>query len=127
MYLLRFILILSPLLLTNQSTSGDLRVEVKHKVTDCKRRTQKGDRITWTYTGTLVSGKGFDEGTFTATLGAGDVIEGMDRAMRKMCVGEKRKAIIPPHLGYGEKGTNKQTNILSFVSGWRRVTVMPDV
>lgn len=38
------------------------------------------------------------------TLGANKVIEGLNRGLLNMCVGEKRVIIIPPHLGHGENG-----------------------
>lgn len=47
------------------------------------------------------------EKTYNVVLGAGQVILGMEQALLEMCVGEKRKAIVPPHLGYGERGVGK--------------------
>lgn len=37
-------------------------------------------------------------------LGTGKVIDGLDLALRGMCVGEKRLVTVPPHLGHGENG-----------------------
>lgn len=37
-------------------------------------------------------------------LGGGKIIDGLDEALRNMCVGERRTVLVPPHLGHGEKG-----------------------
>jgi FKBP-type peptidyl-prolyl cis-trans isomerase len=62
------------------------------------------------YTGTLYKdGSQFDSSVgrapFDFTLGAGMVIKGWDNGLQDMCVGEKRKLVIPSALGYGAGGS----------------------
>ena len=62
------------------------------------------------YTGWLTNGTKFDSsvdrGTpFRFNLGGGQVIQGWDRGVKGMKVGEKRLLILPPALAYGEAGT----------------------
>ncbi len=61
------------------------------------------------YTGTLKDGTVFDssrgKATFKTTIGVGRVIQGWDQGVAGMKVGERRKLIIPPNLGYGAQGS----------------------
>ena len=42
--------------------------------------------------------------TYDTYVGKGDLIQGMEEGLLGMCVGERRIVVVPPFLGYGEKG-----------------------
>lgn len=67
-----------------------------------------GEMVSVHYRGTLTNGKEFDSsygrGPFQFPLGAGRVIRGWDEGVAGMKVGGKRRLVIPPDLGYGERG-----------------------
>ena len=72
-----------------------------------------GEKVTVHYTGWLDNngqpGKKFDSsvdrGTpFTFIIGIGQVIKGWDEGVMSMKIGEKRRLVIPAHLGYGARG-----------------------
>jgi FKBP-type peptidyl-prolyl cis-trans isomerase FkpA len=71
---------------------------------------KEGSKVTVHYTGTLESGKKFDSSVDRGkpfgpiTLGKREVIKGWEEGLQGMKVGGKRKLIIPPSLGYGERG-----------------------
>jgi len=61
------------------------------------------------YTGMLTNGKVFDSSIergepIEFILGEGQVIQGWDEGIALMNVGDKLRLIIPPEIGYGEKG-----------------------
>ena len=70
---------------------------------------KKGQTVFVHYTGTLTNGKKFDSSRdrgepFSFKLGEGRVIPGWDEALSTMKIGDRRKLIIPPKLGYGAAG-----------------------
>ena len=59
------------------------------------------------YTGSLLNGQVFDSSIKRgqpARFAIGQVIEGWNEALVQMMKGEKRTLIIPPELGYGQRG-----------------------
>ncbi|GAA2384216.1 FKBP-type peptidyl-prolyl cis-trans isomerase [Dactylosporangium salmoneum] len=69
-----------------------------------------GQQVSVHYVGVALStGREFDAswnrgGSFDFALGRGQVITGWDRGVAGMRVGGRRKLVIPPHLGYGDRG-----------------------
>merc|ERR1711973_150796 len=86
-----------------------LGVEYLSKPDECERLAKNGDLLEMHYTGTLEDGKKFDSSrdrseAFKFQIGVGQVIKGWEEGVLGMCVGEKRKLIVPPALGYGDQG-----------------------
>lgn len=103
------------LLMVIQSWAGEedkkkkLQIGVKKRVDNCKTKSRKGDTLHMHYTGKLEDGTEFDSSIprgdpFVFTLGSGQVIKGWDQGLLGMCVGEKRKLVIPSDMGYGDRG-----------------------
>jgi peptidylprolyl isomerase len=70
----------------------------------------KGSRATVHYVGVAHStGEQFDaswdrDESFDFVVGQGQVIAGWDNGVAGMRVGGRRRLVIPPHLGYGDRG-----------------------
>jgi len=85
-----------------------LKVEHVLVPDSCEVKAQNGNLLTMHYTGTLEDGTKFDSSVdrnepFKFQIGVGQVIRGWEEGVVGMCVGEKRKLIVPPELGYGEQ------------------------
>ncbi|XP_018412102.1 PREDICTED: peptidyl-prolyl cis-trans isomerase FKBP10 isoform X2 [Nanorana parkeri] len=75
----------------------------------CPREVQMGDFVRYHYNGTLKDGLKFDASydrgiAVAGFVGIGRLITGLDRGILGMCVNERRKLVVPPHLGYGSIG-----------------------
>lgn len=100
----------------NNFLKGDMTESIKNNMLEIETivkgsgtEAKVGDNLTVHYTGTLEDGTKFDSsvdrGTpFNFILGIGQVIEGWEKGMEGMKVGEKRKLTIQPEYAYGERG-----------------------
>lgn len=86
-----------------------LQIDYLTPTIECTRKTKPGDSISMHYSGSLLkTGEEFDSSygrkkPLDFVLGTGRVIKGWDEGLNDMCIGERRKLIIPPHLGYGDR------------------------
>lgn len=77
---------------------------------DGKTYPKAGDKLSMHYTGTLAAdGSKFDSSLdrgqpFSFTIGVGQVIQGWDKGVMQMSLGEKAVLRIPSALGYGPSG-----------------------
>ncbi|XP_017284993.1 peptidyl-prolyl cis-trans isomerase FKBP10 [Kryptolebias marmoratus] len=77
----------------------------------CPREVQTEDFVRYHFNGTFYEdGKQFDSSydrgkAFISQVGLGRLITGMDRGLQGMCVNERRRITVPPHLAYGSIGT----------------------
>ena len=82
------------------------------KVVDCNRPSRIGDALSVHYRGSLEANgeefeSNYDDDPFKFTLGRGEVIQGWDKGLLNMCVGEHRKLTIPSTMAYGNQATGK--------------------
>ncbi|MCL2126917.1 MAG: peptidylprolyl isomerase [Treponema sp.] len=90
-----------------QQTPSGIRFVIQKGGTGAKPSPGKTVRVN--YKGALLSGQVFDSSDtqgrpFEFPAGVGRVIKGWDEMVMDMKIGEKRVAIIPPELAYGERG-----------------------
>ncbi|KAK6042140.1 peptidyl-prolyl cis-trans isomerase, FKBP-type [Cooperia oncophora] len=89
----------------------EIKIVKPIKKEECKEVSKAGDEVLQFYRLTDKDGKeigsNFGKEPYTFVLGKGRVIAGMDRAMIGMCIGEKRKIVIPGKLGFGVGGRER--------------------
>ncbi len=104
----KFIFIL--IFISKITLSADL--EIKNNVEGYGVEILNHSKIKVHYIGTLEDGTKFDSSydrgePFTFQIGLRQVIEGWEKGIIGMKVGGKRTLIIPPELGYGERGAGE--------------------
>jgi FKBP-type peptidyl-prolyl cis-trans isomerase len=94
------------LAVTDSSTAGLKFIMVKANPSGAALKS--GQSVIVNYTGKFIAGKKldnvFDSGNFTFVLGARQVVDGFDKGIAKMRVGEKATLIFLSSLGYGANG-----------------------
>ncbi|KAG7317452.1 hypothetical protein KOW79_019750 [Hemibagrus wyckioides] len=94
----------------NASPSEELLIDRYSLPTRCGREVRVGDYVRYHYTGSFPDGRIFDSSErkgmalFVPVGVDSKVIPGLDKGVVGMCVNERRKITIPPHLGYGISG-----------------------
>ncbi|TVY34142.1 FK506-binding protein [Lachnellula occidentalis] len=105
---MRFAILSIAALVTAVLAADEVGIEVTRAV-ECERKSQKGDKVSVHYKGTLASDgskfdASYDRGTpLSFVVGNGQVIKGWDDNLLGMCIGEKRTLTIPPAFGYGDR------------------------
>lgn len=90
-----------------EKTESGLRYQIIQKGNG--KPAQKGRTVSVHYSGSLENGKVFDSSynrkkPIEFPLGMGHVIEGWDEGIQLLKEGDKARFVIPPYLGYGERG-----------------------
>lgn len=101
----------------NKKVDSKIKVQTNKNMTEFKKEITKqgtgvgavnGNTVSMIYTGKFLDGKVFDSNTsanpFTFVLGKGQVIQGWEKGVLGMKVGEKATLSIPYSMAYGESG-----------------------
>uniref|UniRef100_A0A672G0V9 peptidylprolyl isomerase n=1 Tax=Salarias fasciatus TaxID=181472 RepID=A0A672G0V9_SALFA len=102
-------LVYDVMLVDIHNPKDNITIEQQLVPESCTRKSVVGDYIRYHYNGTFLNGVTFDtsyqrNSTYNTYIGMGYVIAGMDQGLLGVCIGERRRITIPPHLAYGEQG-----------------------
>uniref|UniRef100_A0A8C8ILY6 peptidylprolyl isomerase n=1 Tax=Oncorhynchus tshawytscha TaxID=74940 RepID=A0A8C8ILY6_ONCTS len=105
-------LVFNVLLADLHNPKDDITVENQVVPEACARKSVAGDYMRYHYNGTFLNGVTFDtsyqrNNTYNTYIGMGYVISGMDKGLQGVCIGERRRVTLPPHMAYGEQGAGK--------------------
>ncbi len=90
-----------------EKTASGLRYQIIQKGDGAKA--ENGKTVSVHYKGSLPDGTVFDSSykrnqPIDFPLGMGNVIAGWDEGIALLSIGDKARFVIPPHLGYGQRG-----------------------
>jgi len=93
----------------NYDPNEELKVQILTMPEQCPRKSKQGDKLTIHYSGFLPDGKMFDSSLVRNApldfiLGSQSILPGWNGGLHSMCVGEKRKLIVPSRYAFGEEG-----------------------
>uniref|UniRef100_A0A1A8D6I1 peptidylprolyl isomerase n=1 Tax=Nothobranchius kadleci TaxID=1051664 RepID=A0A1A8D6I1_NOTKA len=88
---------------------GDVVVDRYYIPQNCAREVKSGDYVRYHYNASFLDGKALDSShqrgaAKVGLIGEGRLIAGVDKGLQGMCVNERRKITVPPHLAYGDTG-----------------------
>ena len=101
---------LAAVVIAGELTELSIDVTKEIPASECKVKASKGDVVSVHYTGKLLSNeKVFDSSInrgvpIEFVLGYGQVIEGWEKGILGMCIGEERNLFIPSSMAYGKRG-----------------------
>ncbi|KAM4631252.1 peptidyl-prolyl cis-trans isomerase FKBP9 isoform 3-T3 [Polymixia lowei] len=107
------VLVFDVVIIDFHNPSDNTVITVTYKPEVCEKLSKNGDFVKYHYNASLMDGSPIDSThnygkTYNIVLGANQVVPGMEEGLKEMCVGEKRHLVIPPHLGYGERGVTDE-------------------
>ncbi|KAL5013623.1 hypothetical protein ScPMuIL_007893 [Solemya velum] len=94
---------------TAHQVQSDLEITITYKPETCGQRAEQGDTVSIHYTGYLTEDEIFhsthdgDSEPVKFIVGRHMTMSGLDSGTLGMCLGEERRLVIPPHLGYNKK------------------------
>nr|XP_009859535.1 peptidyl-prolyl cis-trans isomerase FKBP9 [Ciona intestinalis] len=107
------VLIFSVHIVDFHNPKDDVEIKVESMPPSCLEDgvvvARKGNYLTYDYKlllmdGTFIESSTDSTGDWGNYLGRGELIPGVERGLTGMCVGEIRRVVVPPHIGYGEQG-----------------------
>lgn len=125
----------------NLCAASELVVKTLHLPEQCDSKTERGSFIKIHYTVSIDESSEtgeqglkvdstLDGAPYTFGLGVENVIDGWNKGLLNMCVGEKRELIVPPALAYGSDGLGERVPggaTLNFEVECVGISDMPDV
>jgi hypothetical protein len=119
------------------STVEELRIEVLHKPESCDEFAIKGKQVYINFVAAIYTEKGekdgkpegmiIDKGKNDFLMGGTHIMPGLSQGVEGMCVGERRRLIIPPSLGMEGMTLSYDVQLTSIGEGKPPVNMWRDI